>query len=39
MPQSMEFDILAYWKERSRRNPNLARMACDISSILIKTTT
>jgi len=36
VPQSTEFDILAYWKEKSRRSPILARMACDILSIQIK---
>ncbi|XP_039687383.1 zinc finger BED domain-containing protein DAYSLEEPER-like [Medicago truncatula] len=37
MPLSAEFDVLAFWKERSRRSPNLARMACDILSIPITT--
>jgi len=37
MPRSPEFDVLAFWKERSRRSPNLARMACDILSIPITT--
>ncbi|XP_039689990.1 zinc finger BED domain-containing protein RICESLEEPER 1-like [Medicago truncatula] len=37
MPLSQEFDVLAFWKERSRRSPNLARMACDILSIPITT--
>jgi len=30
-----EFDILAYWKEISRRSPNLTRMTCKILSISI----
>jgi len=33
MTRSAEFDVLAFWKEISRRSPNLARMACDILSI------
>jgi len=37
MPQSAEFDVLAFWKERSRRSRNPARMACDILSIPITT--
>ena len=37
MPLSAKFDVLAFWKERSRRSPNLARMACDILSIPITT--
>ncbi|GAU36169.1 hypothetical protein TSUD_274470 [Trifolium subterraneum] len=37
MPSSACFDILAYWKERSRKSPTLARIACDILSIPITT--
>jgi hypothetical protein len=35
LPPSIGFDILAYWKERSRRCPDLAKMACDVLSIPI----
>ncbi|WJX40696.1 hypothetical protein P8452_28144 [Trifolium repens] len=37
MPSSACFDILAYWKERSRKSPTLARIARDILSIPITT--
>ncbi|PNX66797.1 HAT family dimerization domain-containing protein, partial [Trifolium pratense] len=37
MPSSTCFDILTYWKERSRKSPTLARIACDILSIPITT--
>jgi hypothetical protein len=37
MPSSACFDILTYWKERSRKSPTLARIACDILSIHITT--
>jgi hypothetical protein len=39
MPSSACFDTLAYWKERSRKSPTLARIACDILSIHITTVT
>ncbi|XP_058782257.1 zinc finger BED domain-containing protein DAYSLEEPER-like [Vicia villosa] len=37
LPPICGFDILAFWKERSRRCHDLAKMACDILSIPITT--
>jgi hypothetical protein len=37
MPSSACFDILAYWKEISRKSPTPARITCDILSIPITT--
>ena len=34
---SGNFDVLGYWKDRSNRFGDLARMTCDVLSILITT--
>jgi len=37
LPPSGSFNILAYWRDRSCRCLDLARMACDLLSIPITT--
>ena len=37
MPFFGNFDVLSYWKDRSNRFGDLARMSCDVLSIPITT--
>ncbi|CAL0299596.1 unnamed protein product [Lupinus luteus] len=37
IPQDVRFDVLCYWKDRSRACPTLSKMACDVLSIPITT--